>query len=284
MVIRIPRAAIDALRGQVEGFLGAHGLVDGACLEDTALEATSLGEFLLAALAYVREERPWIGRKGAVLAAPEDYPAGTLAALVDALPAYDTALTTDACLAALQRLCPLEIVDAPCGHRRPRPRVFHELFFALPAVLRDADLSHCMHLVVAEPRWLADPARRDEVFGEVLPANHEPAAFVELDPGVARTLAGFLFAGPARRAAHTAYRAQAAAFVQLLGPTTRCFGSEGLRGGLPADPFDPATRCPSAWSRYDASGAGSWGSTLALLVTDGLRVAYLDALWDVTGE
>ncbi len=282
MSVRVPRVAIDALGLHIERFLRAHGVTGDICLEDTELDSTSLREFLLAALVHAREQHPWLGRQGVVIEAPEAYPAGTAAALDDALPAHDAPLTAAACVAALQRAFPYEVVDAPCGRRQAHPRVLPELFFPLPTALRDAELWDHVHIVVAEARWLEDPTRRDLVFSTILPANDEHAAFIELGSDTARRIAGYLFAGPRRPDTHTAYRRQAAAFVQMFGPATRCFGNSDLEGDTGEDPYK--NHRGSSWSRYSESGAGSWGSTITLVVTDGLRAAYLDALWDVTCE
>jgi hypothetical protein len=235
---------------------------------------------LLAALRYVREEHPWLGRKGAELDAPGDYPPGTAFKVSNTLPIHEEPLTFDACLASLCRALDLEVFDAPCARRAAWPRAYPYHLDHVPEALRELDLFEHVAGVVADEGWLSNPERRNEVLAEVVPPNDERASFVELDAETACTLACFLFAGPERRRAHKGYRAAAAAFVRLFGRGTRCFAHLDLEGGALADPFVRG----SAWSQYDAAGYGSWGQTLALVVTDGMRAAYVDAVWDVSSE
>ncbi|MFY0540533.1 hypothetical protein [Nannocystis pusilla] len=137
------------------------------------------------------------------------------------------------------------------------------------ALARD-DLADRVFGVVADEAWLAEPGRRDAVLAAVVPANAEPIGFEALDDDRARALACHLLAGR-----HEA----AAAFVRLFGADTRCFGLRGQEG-VDDDRFAQG----HAWSCYDTDGYGSWGRTLVLVATDGLRVAYLEALWDVSSE
>ncbi|MDC0669353.1 hypothetical protein [Nannocystis radixulma] len=268
--MRVPALAVAALRGHVERFLCAHGVVPGQLREDAELDSLDLVNMLLAALRHVRAAHPWLGRDGAVVEPPEPDPPGLLLAVHRALPAFDAPLTVDACIDALRRASPFVIDDGPCGRRSAPPGVYPYLSLETDEALTRDDLADRVFAVVADEGWHTEPDRWDAVLTAVVPANAEPTGFEALAPEPARTLAGHLLAG--RPAA-------AAAFVTLFGRDTRCFGLRD-QGSAADDPFAHG----HAWSCYDADGYGSWGRTLVLAATDGLRVAYLDALWDVASE
>lgn len=264
--MRLHALAVAALRGHVERFLRAHGVDPGQPREDAELDTFTLVSMLLAALGHVRAAYPWPA------GAPGPDPPGLLPAVAAALPAYHAPLTADACVEALRRVLGFAVDAGPCQRHAAPPAVYPYMSFETDDSLRAADLADRVLGVVTDDGWLAEPARRDIVLAAALPANAEPTRFEALDRERASALAAHLLPGTDRHAA-------AAAFVRLFGDATLCFGLHD-QGSERPDPFAHG----HAWSRYDAHGYGSWGRTLVLAVTDGLRVAYLDALWDVTSE
>ncbi|MCY1008580.1 hypothetical protein OV079_24065 [Nannocystis pusilla] len=267
---RVPAVAVAALRGHVERFLRAHGVAAEATREDAEVDVVDLCGMLLAGLRHVRAAYPWLGRGGAIARPPEPEPPGLLPAVARALPGQDAPLTPEACVAALRLASPFVVDDAPCGRRSAPPGVYPYMSFETDDALPRDDLADRVFGVVVEDGWLVEPGRRDAVLSAVVPANAEPIGFEALADDRARALACHLLAGR-----HEA----AAAFVRLFGAGTRCFGLRGQEGE-----GDDRFAHGHAWSCYDADGYGSWGRTLVLVATDGLRVAYLEALWDVRSE
>ncbi|WAS97037.1 hypothetical protein [Nannocystis punicea] len=267
---RVPAVAVAALRCHVERFLRAHGVAPDTLCEDAEVDVVDLVGMLLAGLRHVRAAYPWLGRDGAIVEPPEPEPPGLLPAVARALPALDAPLTVDACVEALRRGCPFVIDEAQCGRRSAPPGVYPYMSLETDDALARDDLVDRVFGVVADDGWLAEPARRDAVLAAVGPVNAEPISFEALDREQARALAGHLLAGRLDAAA---------AFVRIFGADTRCFGLRGQEGE-----GDDRFARGHAWSCYDADGYGSWGRTLVLVATDGLRVAYLDALWDISSE
>lgn len=272
VIPRVPALAVAALRGHVERFLRAHHVDPEQPREDAELDVFDLVGMLIAALRHVRAAHPWLGRDGAIVEPPDSDAPNLLLAVAAALPSYDEPLTADGCVEALRRATGFAIDDAPCERRSAPPGVYPYMSLVTDEALRAVDLADRVFGVVADDGWLAEPGRCDAVLSAVVPENSEPTRFEPLDPECARALAVHLLAVPGRPAA-------AAAFVRIFGGDTRCFGLRGQGSGA-ADPFAHG----HSWSWYDADGYGSWGRTLVLVATDGLRVAYLDALWDVTSE
>jgi hypothetical protein len=278
--LRVPTLALTELRAQVEIFFTAHRRIEGAAIPEAELDLGNLSEMLLAALRYVREAYPWLGRQGAVIAAPNESPPGVAFRIESELAREHEAPTVDTCVEALKRALDIEFVDAPCGRANAAPRVYPYHLTAMPEALREADLFERILGVIAKDRWLSNSECRDEVLAAIAPPSQETPSFVELGTGRSHTLAEFLLAGRERRHTHAAYDAPANAFVHLFGDRTRAFGPSPLDGEALEDPFAHA----SAWSLRDDDGSGSWGDTLVLILTDGTRAAFLDAVWNVSSE
>lgn len=281
--IRISLEALTALRGHILAHFTRAGASEGQIRGDTDLWDMDLAGFLLAALRYAREERPLLGRGGVVLDAPEDDPWSLAFAVDEALPGYGAPLTIDGCIAALHRALPFQVIDTPAGRQVACPRAYACRAALLPDALRAVDPEIEIFGVVAEERWIRDPARRDQAFSAVLPRHWDPLHFVEIDGKEALALAGALLArrsgleDPRKRRARSGWKAAAKAFTQLFGDGTRAFALGEVDLG---DPFAHG----HAWSAYDDAGNGSWGQVLVLVVTDGARAATLDVRWDVSTE
>lgn len=281
--VRVSLEALTALRRYVLAHFIAEGASEGQLRGDTDLYDTDLAEFLLAAFRYAREEWPLRGRRGVVLDAPEDHHWSLAFALDDALPGCGEPLTVDACIAALQRAFPFQVIDAPANRRCACPRAYPCRRVHLPSALRDVDPEIEVFGIVAEKSWIRDPARRDLAFGELSPGYSEPLHFVEIEGRAALALAGALLArrrgsqSQGERGARGGYEAAASAFTRLFGDGTRTFALGDV------DLEDPYAR-GHAWSAYDEEGNGSWGQILVLVVTDGARAAYLDVRWDISSE
>lgn len=260
-----------ALRGHVDRFLRAHGAAPDQPREDAELDVFDLVGMLLAALRHVRAAHRWRGRHGTIVEPLDPDAPNLMLALAAALPPYDAPLTVDDCIEALQRATGFVIDHAPCERRSAPPGVYPYTSLVRDEALCAVDLADRVFGVVADDGWLAEPGCCDSVLTAVVRENAEPTHFEPLAPERARALAGHLLAGPGRHVA-------AAAFVRIFGGDTRCFGLRG-QGSDADDPFAHG----HSWSCY-ADGYGSWGRTLVLAATDGLRVAYLDALWDVASE
>jgi hypothetical protein len=283
MIARVPRAAVTALQGLVDRHLREHGWSETQALEDTSLDSMNLADFLLAALRYAREQHPWIGRKGVVVEATGDYDGRTRDALLDALPADDQPMTVDACVEALATTVPFVIADEPAGRGDAEPQVHPYYPHDWPAALAAQSPLECVFGVIAEEGWIRDRARRDQVLRAVGPIYYDGLSFVELDDETASRLASSLLAGPRDRGSFKAHAAAARAFVHLFGARSRSFANRDFDEEALADPF--AHGEPASWSYRDAHGDLCAGGTLlVLMVTDGARVARLDALWDTWSE
>jgi hypothetical protein len=288
MIARVPRTALVELGALVERHLRAHGWDGVGSVGEVLLLSTELAGLLLEGLAYVRERHPWIGRRGAVIEPPEAYAPELLGALADALLKLDedpeVPATLDACLDALAAVVPFEVSDAAAGRREAAPRAYPFSPVDWPSALADVSSSERVFGIIAEDDWLRDRARRQPALRAALPWMYDEATLVELDAGTAQGVARALFAGHDNRGASAAYREQAKAWVRLFGPATRAFATRDFDLDELRDPFAHVE--PSAWYALDHRGDSycCGGHALALVVTDGLRAAILDAVWDSWSE
>lgn len=280
-MVRISRAAIDALRLLIEDHLRReYAWPGGDSFNEIELDESDFVEFLYAAIEYVRDAYPLIGRRGAVVDSDEIARNPSTIDLFTALLHLEPR-TVDACLAAVIKVVPIEIVDASPARRLAPPRVYRHFPRDWPDVLgswvgaRDYDawFDHIFG-VVAEAGWIRRRDDRNKVFVAIDP-TYAQMSFVELDRETALRLARFLLAGAENRGAFKAYDAQARALISLFGPDSELFSNRDLDEDELRDPFAHGESVDLG-TRDCCAG----GIMLALLVSDGRRVVELHALWD----
>jgi hypothetical protein len=281
MTVRVSRAAIDAMRALIEEHLRReYAWPGGASFEDTEIHESDFADFLHAALEYACAAHPLLDRRGAALDVVEIARDPTSIELFSALLDLEPR-TPEACIAALVKVVPLDILDAGSGRRAAAPRLYPSVPHDWPDVLgvsvgeREHDVwSENVFGVVTEPGWLHDRTRRAEVFAAVDPLYRE-LSFLETDRKTAHRLACFLLAGADNRAAFKSFERQASALVSLFGAGTRVFSNREFERDELRDPFAHGEPVDLG-THHQCAGA----SLLALLVSDGGRVARLEALWD----
>lgn len=284
VILRVSRAAMVELRAIAEHHLQAHGWSGKGSLIEASLDPMEIASLLLEGLAYARDAHPWIGLQGAVVEPPATTLPKTQSALVDAFFALPEPRTLDACIEALSHSVPFHISEEPSGRQRARPRAYPLFLGDWPVALAAVTQSDRVFGIIAERGWIRDPAQRLEAFRAALPWLYEEIPFVEIDGETAQRVAAAVLAGPNNRGAFDAYVQQASAWVQLFGPGTRAFANRDFDDEELHDPFAHVETY--SWSSTDDCGDSycASGRALALVVTDGLHVAFLDAIWETSSE
>ncbi len=282
-MVRVPRAVIDTLHTLVAQYFRE---VDAAGL--TFLKS-DFEEHLAAAVTYARALHP-LGDEVVTEDPPPMYRfwwnQSINSDLHGALFDLDD-VTPEAVVATLVVTEGWEVVDVVVGRRSIEPHLYNDSSDLPDALGPDVHAGStwfwmdCSFRVVAEGGWLDDRARRRATFaaiGSILP-RYRDLSFVEIGRGSARRLARALFAGPPGRHYAGDHDTRASALVTALGPRTRAFANRDLSAEQLDDPFAHG-EVVDLGSRDQCAG----GHFLALIVSDGRRLLFIDALWNIWSE